>query len=370
MKHKKNEPLVVIETFKVHYIILMLISLNVLIAQSESVENTNQVITDSLGEDSARTVTPILSLPQGHSPEGIAIDNLGNIYISNTKGENRSINEILLVGQNGSYSVFATLPGRGRTLGLVTDKLGFVYVAFKTEDPNTNGVFQIDRNGTPIHLAGSEEMGFPNALTFDDLGNLYVTDSYKGKNFEGSVWYYSKSERVFKLFIKDPLLDGGVPTDGPQFPLPGANGITFYPPNKLYIANTKKSSIICITIGEIGKEPTIELVKKDSLLMNIDGIVVDDQENIYGVLPPSTLGAIGAPPVPPLIKFDMKSGVVSPVVEDNSKFDIPTSLAFGKGKDNQVSLFITNAALQYGQPSIAGPGVVKVQLNVSGIGNE
>ena len=349
MKHQKIESLVVFETFKILFVIL--ISLNILFAQS-------------------KTVIPILSLPQGESPEGIAIDNLGNIYISNTKGVERSINEILHVEPNGTYTVFATLPGKGHARGLAADLSGNVYAAFATEDTNTNGVYQIGHDGNPLHLNGSEQMGSPNSLTFDDLGNLYVTDSYKGPNFEGSVWCYNKSEQVFKLYIKDPLLDGGVPLDGPPFPLPGANGIAFYPPNKLYVANTKESSIICITIGEPGNEPTIELVKKDSLLMNIDGIAVDEHENIYGVLPPSTLGALGTPSVPPLVKLDIKSGVVSSVFEDNSFFDTPTSLAFGKGSENQINIFIANAALQYGQPPSAGPGVVKAEINRFGNGNE
>ncbi len=131
--------------------------------------------------------------------------------------------------------------------------------------------------------------------------------------------------------------------------------------NKLYVANTRQNSVLLITIEEFENEPTIELVKQDFLFMNIDGIVVDEQENLYGVLPPSTLGALGAPPVPPLVKLNTKSGVVSSVVEDNSKFDTPTSLAFGKGEKNQLCIFITNAALQYWQPPMAGPGVVKVK---------
>ncbi|MCK5456511.1 MAG: hypothetical protein KAI45_05235, partial [Melioribacteraceae bacterium] len=317
MKQKNIESVSVYKTFKILFVVFILVPLNMLFAQSNLIVIPTKIISEnqeekglllqdsletSLNKKSARTVIPILSLPKDESPEGIAVDNLGNIYISNTKGENGSINEILLVGLNGSYTVFATLPGKGRALGLATDQEGSVYVAFKTEYPNTNGVYRIGSNGIPVHLAGSEQMGSPNSLTFDDLGNLYVTDSYKGKDFEGSVWCYNKMEQVFKLFIKDTLLDGGVPPVGPTFPLPGANGIAFYPPNKLYVANTKESSIIRITIGEFGNEPTIELVKKDSLLLNIDGIVVDKHENIYGVLPPSTLGALGAPPVPPLVK--------------------------------------------------------------------
>lgn len=388
MKHQKIETLVVFETFKILFIIFMLSSTNILFTQSEPVVNTTHGISEfqeggrllsqnspllneaSLKTDSVGTVTTILSLPPGESPEGIAIDNFGNIYISNTKGENRSINEILLFGENGSNTVYSTLPGKGHARGLTTDLRGNIYIAFATEDSNTNGVYKISPNRIQVRLSGSEEIGSPNALTFDALGNLYVTDSYKGENFEGSVWCYNKKEQEFKLFIKDPLLDGGIPPDGPTFPLPGANGIAFYPPNKLYVANTKQNSVVLVTIGESEDKHTIELVKQDFLLMNIDGIAVDEYENIYGVLPSSTLGALGAPPVPPLVKLDTKSGVVTSVVEDNSKFDTPTSLTFAKVKNNQLNIYITNAALQYGQPPSAGPGVVKVEVNVFGSGNE
>ncbi len=387
MKQQNFESLIVFKTIIILLAIFNIGLTNILFAQSESVVYTTLIVAESqedkellppdsfllaeasLEDDLVKTVTQILSLPPGNSPEGIAFDKFGNLFISNTIGADRKINQILKVNLDGSYSVYATLPGAGHATGLETDQQGYVYVAFAAEDPNTNGVYRLDRNGITVHLAGSEQMGVPNALTFDNLGNLYVTDSYKGENFEGSVWCYNSNEQVFKLFIKDPLLDGGLPADGPQFPLPGANGITFFPPNKLYVANTKESSIICITIGELGEKPNIELVKKDSLLMFIDGIVVDKHENIYGVLPPSTLGAIGAPPVPPLVKLNTKTGVVSSVIDDNSYFDTPTSLTFGKSA-NVGNLFITNAALQYGQPPSAGPGVVKVKVDIIGNANE
>ena len=105
------------------------------------------------------TVTPVLdlnksSVPEfppaapGDSPEGIAIDKMGNMYISNTRGPNRTINEVLRVNPDGSSYVYATLPGQGHATGLVTDKKGNVYVAFYTYgDLSRRGVYQIDRKG-------------------------------------------------------------------------------------------------------------------------------------------------------------------------------------------------------------------------------
>ncbi len=101
------------------------------------------------------TVTSILNLNKtsnpdlppaapGDSPEGIAIDKRGNMYVSNTRGPDRSINEILKVHPDGSYYIYASLPGAGHATGIVTDKNGNVYVAFYTEDDlSRNGVYRI-----------------------------------------------------------------------------------------------------------------------------------------------------------------------------------------------------------------------------------
>ena len=256
----------------------------------------------------------------------------------------------------------ATLPGAGQVRGLVTDLFGNIYAAFATANPSNNGVYRIKRNGKVTRLKGSEDIGSPNSLTFDWKGNLYATDSYKGPDFEGAVWYYNSRDRKFKVLIKDQLLNG---VFDPAFgDIPGANGIAFYPPNKLYVANTSQGLICRVTIGKFRNGSSIELVKQDPLLTTIDGIAVDIYENIYAVLPGCTLG-FGLPPV---VKLNIQSGVVTPIVLDNDLFDTPTSLAFGRGWGNWGSIFIANANLPYGQDPVAGPGVVKVKVGVFGLG--
>ena len=133
----------------------------------------------------------------------------------------------------------------------------------------------------------------------------------------------------------------------------------------------QQNSISRITIGRKGAAPSIELVKQDPLLMNVDGIAVDVHENIYGVLPSSTLAAIGAPPVPPLVKVNPNTGEVTPIVTSDGAgdFNTPTSLAFGtRGQRHRKSVFVANAALQYGQPMEpwAAPGVVEVYVGKPG----
>jgi hypothetical protein len=313
------------------------------------------------------TVTPVASLPAGDSPEGIAVDRRGNMYISNTKGGlNGHTNEVLKVEPGGSYYVYASLPGSGHARGLVTDKKGNVYVAFATHDPNTNGVYKIKRNGSIERIEGSEDMIAPNALTFDKKGNLYATDS------DGYAVWKLRKKGQFTKWLEHPLLVGGIVPGGPQFPLPGCNGIVFYPPNKLYVANTAQNSVSRILIDRRGNVASVELVKQDFLLMNIDGIAVDVHENIYGAMPASTLGALGVPPLPPLVMLNPNSGVITPIVDASAaagNFNTPTSLAFGTGgKWNRKSVFMVNCAIQYGQPMDpwSDPGVVEVYVGIPG----
>ena len=312
------------------------------------------------------TVTPILSLPTGDSPEGITIDKRGNMYISNTRGVNRSINEILRVNPDGTSYIYAPLPGPGHAVGLVTDKRGNVYVAFRTSDPSTKGVYRIKRNGTPVRLRGSDGMLGPNALTFDAKGNLYCTDSDGG-----SVWKYGK-DRTFSKWFEDALLAPGPHPAG--FMLPGANGIVFYPPNKLYVANTFQNSISRITIGHNGVATGIQQIAQHwRQLMNIDGIAVDVHENVYGVMVASTLGALGPPPLAPLVMVNPNSGEITEIViaDDAANFNTPTSLTFAtrRGPWDRKSVFVANAALQYGQQMEpwAAPGVVEVYVGKPGM---
>lgn len=335
-------------------------------------------------------VKPLLTLPVGQQPEGIAIDGHGNIYVGNRQAEGETLHsEILRVARDGSVSVFARLPetsvpGALGVLGLVTDWFGNVYAAVNTHEPATHGVWKIYRRGAHMErLAGSENIAVPNALTFDMRGNLYVTDS-----FDGKVWQYGK-DRAFSLWVEDDLLKPVEIPDAP-IPIPGANGIAFYPPNKLYVANTAQGSIVRAFIGKEGAVEGIEMVVQDFNLFSIDGIAVDVQENLYAVMVSSTLEEINPPVVPPsLIKIDPNTGAITPMVTDATAFDTPTSLAFGKdcqagfrepqwrrpeiregqpfGKDcrDRQSVFIANASL-FGPGLGAGPGIVQVGVGAPG----
>ncbi len=231
---------------------------------------------------------------------------------------------------------------------------------------------ELVKDGIPERLSGSETMGRPNALTFDSKGNLYCTSSLEeDSDFGGAIWRFGK-KKVFERWFVNPYLDGGPhPVAGA---LVGVNGIAFYPPNKLYVANTFQSSISCIIIGKSGEAIGVQWSKSDFLLMNIDGIAVDVHENIYGVLPVSTINNIpenGPPEMPPVVMLNPNSQEVIPIVsiDDAFNFNTPTSLVFGTGGPwDRKSVYVANAGLFYGQSHEpwSKPGVVKVSIGVPG----
>lgn len=313
-------------------------------------------------------VESVLEFEFPNSPEGIASDRRGNIYVGKRFFEGELLtppirSEILKIATNGTVSIFATLPRTENpiaagVLGLATDPRGTVYAAHTTFMPDTQGVYRIARDGSePERLQGSEGMVFPNALTFDRRGNLYVTDSVVG-----AIWRCGRHGGC-ELWIQDDALLGPLPEDPFGFPLPGANGIAFFPPNHLYVANTEKSLIAQVDIRRDGSPSLLPWAVANVFIP--DGIAMDARGDIHVAIPPG--GSI-EPGVSPLVKVDPRTGHVTDTVIglEAFKFNLPTSLTFGQGRRNNRSVFVTNSALFGPIPGFPGPGVVEVGVGVPG----
>jgi sugar lactone lactonase YvrE len=283
--------------------------------------------------------------------EGIAIDRRGHIFVSNARLENdKRVCEILEVARDGSVSVFATLATVEDSFpagidGLAFDARGNLYAAVSSFDPATHGIWRIRRNGETRRLAGSKRMLFANALAFDSAGNLYATDS-----IDGSVWRFPPGERG-RLWVRHPFLE----PDG----LIGANGIAFVPPNKLYVANTDRALIARIRIRPDGSPAEPRVAAAGSELLGIDGLAADEHGTLHAVIVVSAV--LGTAP---LVKVDPKTGTITSSTASASRFDLPTSLAVGRGPLDHGSVFVVNSGLFPEERSDAAPGVIRV-----GIGN-
>jgi sugar lactone lactonase YvrE len=286
--------------------------------------------------------------------EGIAIDHRGHIFISNARLENdKRVCEILERAPDGTVSTFATLEPVCEdsfpvgVAGLAFDARGNLYAALNSFRPATHGVWRIRRRGDAERLAGSRAMPFANALAFDARGNLYVTDS-----IGGAVWRFPPEERG-RVWIRHPFL-------APD-PLIGANGITFVPPNNLYVANLDRALIARIRIRPDGTPAEPEVVAAGYELLGIDGLTADAHGTLFAAIVVSV--ALGTSP---LVRVDPETGRITSATAAAEAFDLPTSLAFGRGPLDHKSVYVVNSGLfPEGRPE-AAPGIVRVKVGATG----
>lgn len=317
----------------------------------------------------------------GEHPEGIAFDRHGTMYVGMRTDDLAEggllTSRVLKVSPGGRVSVLATLPATddveaNGVLGLATDRDGTVYAAHDTRKRESKGIWRIDRDGSTARLPGSERMEFPNALTFDEAGVLYATDS------TGSIWRFGPGG-TGRAWLEDELLEPYPEFDPLGFPLPGANGIAFYPDPtpRLYVANTEKGLLLEVPIGPDGRAGAAVVVAGDpdpetlfvNPLFTIDGIAVDVTGDVHAVVPGAVLlsGMVPGVPRSPVVRIDPDTGAVAFTVapEDFDKFDVPLSLAFSTRPGERGTIYVTNGDL-FSDPFGPGPSVVGVTVGVAG----
>ena len=138
--------------------------------------------------DTSNTVT---EQPLFAGPSGVAVDASGNVYVAdagnnricvvNPSGNTRTLSGSGGVGANNGAGKNATF---NNPTGVAVDAAGNVYVA----DMLNNMIRKVAPDGTTTSLAGNGDIGskdgldtaarfyFPNSLTVDASGNVYVTD--------------------------------------------------------------------------------------------------------------------------------------------------------------------------------------------------
>jgi sugar lactone lactonase YvrE len=267
---------------------------------------------------------------QSEFPEGLAIDKEGNIYAALT-----FTGCIWKMTPNGTQSILATLDVRGGLLvGLAVDEDGALYVCNATFEPATHGIWKVERNGSRRLFAAFYPTGFPNAMAFDEAGNLFVSDSSLGQ-----IWKISRTGEA-KVWLKDPLLA----------PLTnfGANGIEF-DRDDLYVANTDQGSIVRIEISE-DDQPQAEVFVQAAALVGADGIAFDSRHMLY--VPVDVANA--------LVRITPK-GDITTLATPGDGLDYPASTSFDQRPGQRRFLFWTNGGINVNTPSIQ-----KMDVNVPG----
>ncbi len=139
-------------------------------------------------------------------------------------------------------------------------------------DSRNHGIWRVARDGSsalafPLAV---EQAPLPNALVFDDRGNLYITESVVG-----TIWRVARGDDTARPWLQDPTL---APLSANGF---GANGITFKS-GMLYVANTDQGTIVRVPVDGRGDPGTPTILATG--LEAPDGLTLGPWKDIYVAL--------------------------------------------------------------------------------------
>ena len=262
-------------------------------------------------------------------PEGIAIDQRGNAYLSLVFA-----GKIKKVTPAGVTSDYAQIPDNW-LLGMTFDHKGNLMVL------GSSGIWKVTPSGVATLFATIPDHYFINDLAADHCGNLYVTDSFRYAIWKVDAW------GSVTLWCADPLLQGAVGI----FPNTlGPNGIRFTNDMKtLHVANTSAGTLLAIDVKRDGTAGPARVIVTDPSLVGADGIEIDRCGNTYLSVN-----------IQDRISRVSPKGELSTVIEGDI-LATPTALAFGRGRDSR-SLYICNNGNVFFSGNPQGEGLVRLDL--------
>jgi sugar lactone lactonase YvrE len=246
------------------------------------------VVVVSLAPQAARgwdrgEVDTFAVLPEGSGgPEGLDVDRRGNVYVATfgftAEGPLLGSGQIFVYDRKGELLRRLTVAGsspqllgmrwRASTETLLVVDFGNRQVLEVNPHTGASTVFMT----FPLPQTAASS---PNDLTFDEEGNVYVSDS-----FQGTIWRTGGDGGVATAWVEaEPLLQT---TGVPPF---GANGLRF---NKretaLFVANTGDDTVVKIPItggspGTTGTPGPAEIFVNS--INGADGLLVDHQDNVW-----------------------------------------------------------------------------------------
>ncbi len=303
------------------------------------------------GDDSADAqahkigpVMPVISFAnQEDFAEGIAASPEGDLYVG------RYFEGIIhKIDTQGRVSILADLvpqkKNEGFLTGLAVNSRNEVFAAVAALNrPSIGGIWRVRPDGTAELIMPMP--GIPNAIAFDEDGNLYATESAGG-----SVWRLGCDGQTGMLWVQDDLL---APLSSSGF---GANGIA-YREHALWVINLDKGSIVQIPIEKDGRPGKPSVFVEFQLASGADGMQFDVQGNLYvGLIWSDLCGGNGCiVRISPNGKLDV---LVTPEqFLFNGLYFLPINPVFGLGK-SQTTLYMTG---------FGPPDVVKLDVGVPGM---
>jgi DNA-binding beta-propeller fold protein YncE/glucose/arabinose dehydrogenase/plastocyanin len=195
------------------------------------------------------------------SPEGIAIDQEGNVYVADTAN-----NRIQVFSSNGTFISAWGEYGTANSMlrspkGIAIDQEGNVYVA----DTANHRIQVFSSNGTFISKWGeygftAEGMRFPEGIAIDpSSGNVYVADTASGRflafTSHSPITNVSFSSKDGEIYGNDTRIKIEPIYEGLKFP----TAIAFLGPNDMLVVQKINASIMRIVNGQMLDEPVLDL---------------------------------------------------------------------------------------------------------------
>ncbi|HZE52655.1 MAG TPA: SMP-30/gluconolactonase/LRE family protein [Bradyrhizobium sp.] len=226
------------------------------------------------GDVDVLAVLPDATSGHPSSVEGLTVGPDGNIYVP-TFGFNAT-------GALTGNAVLYVIKPDGKLLRQVTIANSSPHVLGLRFNPVNGFLLVLDFGaGKVLHVdpvTGASSVFVPpiansglNALTFDKLGNAYISDS-----FNGVIWKVGPNGGTPTVWSNSPLLGPGSGLTPPF----GANGVEFNNAgNVLFVANTAFHQIIQIPVNGDGSAGTASVFITG--INAPDGIAIDHDDNIW-----------------------------------------------------------------------------------------